>query len=202
MIRIFDVVFSLCCLVALLPVFAVIAICIKLNSKGPVFFKQKRLGKNEKPYEIYKFRTMHLNAHDPEQLGIILHEHPLVTRVGSFLRKYKLDEIPQFINVIFNQMSLVGPRPWLVTKINSMSLEDRRRFHVLPGMTGWAEVNGHTKLDREEQVLLDLWYVNNRAFLLNLRILCRTVIVIMIGPTRNELALTRSQAELRSKFVR
>lgn len=180
----------------MLPIFILIAICIKLDSKGPIFFKQKRLGKNEKPFDIYKFRTMHFNTHDPEELGIILHKHPLVTRVGSFLRKYKLDEIPQFINVMMNQMSLVGPRPWLVTKIKSMSLEDKRRFTVLPGITGWAEINGHTDLNRKEQVLLDLWYVDHRSLWLNIKILWKTVGLILFGPKKNISALNSAKKKI------
>lgn len=196
MIRIFDLIFSIISLILLFPIFIIIALCIKLDSKGPVFFKQARLGKNEKPFEIYKFRTMHFNTHDPEELGIILHKHPLVTRIGSFLRKYKLDEIPQFINVIKNDMSLVGPRPWLVTKIKSMSLADRKRFSVLPGITGWAEINGHTNLDRKEQVLLDLWYVEHRSLWLNIKILFRTIGLILFGPKKNLSVLTESKKKI------
>lgn len=193
LIRIVDVMLALFLFILLLPLFIIISILIKLESKGPVLFKQQRVGKNERPFNIYKFRSMYIHEDFPEKLGPIKNKHNLVTSIGFIIRRFKLDEIPQFINVLKGDMSLIGPRPCLLSRINSMTLQERRRFDVYPGITGWAEVNGNLELDWEEQLMLDLWYVDNRSLLLNALIFFKTITVIFFGSIKNHKALIKAK---------
>lgn len=191
--RLVDIAFSLVCLAVLLPAWVVIALLIKIDSPGPIFFKQKRVGKNGRPYSMYKFRSMLVHAQTPEKLGPLKHTHALITPVGSFLRRSKIDEVPQFINVLRGEMSVFGPRPCLPFRLETMSAEEKKRFSILPGITGWAETNGNVELTWEEQLLLDLWYVAHKSAWLDIKILLKTVVTVLCGSIRNELALQQAK---------
>ncbi len=191
--RSFDILFSLICVIILSPVYLIVAFLIKLESKGPVLFIQERVGKDEKLFRIFKFRSMIVHAYAPEELGPVKHNHAVVTKVGYVLRRTKLDEIPQFFNVLFGQMSVVGPRPCLFESVKNMPLVERRRFRVLPGITGWAEVNGNVELTWSEQLALDLWYVDHQSFSLDIFILIKTLQTVMMGSIRNTTALAQAQ---------
>lgn len=175
--RLFDLIASLIGLIILLPILMIIAISIKLDSKGSVIFKQKRLGKNGEIFLIYKFRTMVENAED-KGMGVFTNKSdPRITRVGKFLRKTSLDELLQLFNVIKGEMSIVGPRPpvpYHPYKYNEYSNNQRLRFTVRPGITGYAQVNGRNKLSWDERIKYDIKYVKNCSFLLDLKIIIKT----------------------------
>ncbi len=176
--RISDIVLSLTGLLASSPILVIIAAIIKISSAGPVFFRQERAGKDGAVFKIYKFRTMVENA---EKIGpglFIEKNDPRITRVGRFLRAASLDELPQLINVLCGQMSLVGPRPTLPYQVEQYDERQRQRLSVDPGVTGWAQVNGRNNLSWPEKIELDLWYVENRSFCLDLKILWKTLLVI------------------------
>jgi lipopolysaccharide/colanic/teichoic acid biosynthesis glycosyltransferase len=163
-------------LIVLLPIFAVIGIFIKLDSKGPVFFKQKRVGKGGKVFTVYKLRTMVNNA---EKMGKGLRkDDPRITRIGKILR-WGIDELPQLINVFRGDMSLVGPRPTLLHQVKKYSEREKRRLEVKPGITGWALVNGRNKLCWPERITLDIWYIDHWSIWLDLKILFKTIWVVI-----------------------
>lgn len=160
----------------------IIILLIKSTSEGPVFFKQDRLGKNGKVFKIIKFRTMIDNA---EQIGtgvITFENDPRITKVGSFLRKTSLDELPQLINVLKGDMSIVGPRPpvpYHPKKYEEYSEYEKKRFNVKPGITGYAQVNGRNNLTWEQRINMDVYYVDNRSFLLDLKIIFLTMLKVL-----------------------
>jgi len=159
---------ALLSLILLSPLFFLIAFLIKLDSRGPVFFLQKRPGKDAKLFTIIKFRTMVEGA---EKFGLDLNENnPRTTRVGRFLRRWHLDEIPQLINILFGQMSLVGPRPPMIFQVNAENKFEKERFLVKPGLTGWAQIHGGNLLSWEERVKYDVWYAKNWSIWLDLKI--------------------------------
>lgn len=163
-------------LIALLPIFAIIGIFIRLDSKGPVFFVQERAGKDGKIFRVYKLRTMVKNSYS---MGKGLKQNdPRITRVGRYLR-WGIDELPQLINVFKGDMSLVGPRPTLQEQVNLYSKEHRRRLEVKPGITGWALVNGRNRLSWPERIKLDIWYIDNWSLWLDLKILSKTIWVVI-----------------------
>lgn len=164
--RILDVVFSLLAIVALVPFWLFIVVAIKLTLPGSVLFRQIRIGKDEKPFEILKFRTLREDGHMES------------TELGSYLRRTKLDETPQLINILLGQMSFVGPRPYIPEE--SVGLQ-KERYSVRPGLTGLAQVNGNTFLTWEERTAYDVEYVRNQSLLLDFQILLRTVRVIVKG---------------------
>jgi Undecaprenyl-phosphate glucose phosphotransferase len=180
--RSFDVVFSLLVIVCIFSwLFPILAILVKLSSKGPVFFKQVRLGERKKKFTCYKFRSMQMNEEADSKQAT--KDDPRITRVGAFLRKSNLDEMPQFFNVLLGQMSVVGPRPHPL-KLNDQfrDIIDKYmvRHFVRPGITGWAQVNGFRGETRtpelmEKRVDLDVWYLENWSFLLDLKIVVKTV---------------------------
>ena len=180
--RAFDIVFSLCVIVFVFSwLFPILAIAVKLSSKGPVFFKQTRLGEGKKKFGCYKFRSMRMNKEaDMKQAT---KNDPRVTKVGSFLRKSNLDEMPQFFNVLMGQMSVVGPRPHplrLNDQFRDIIDKYMVRHFVRPGITGWAQVNGFSGETRtpelmEKRVDLDVWYLENWSFMLDLKIIAKTV---------------------------
>ncbi len=176
--RIFDFIASLFGLIILLPFFIIIAIFIKLDSKGPVFFRQERAGKNGNPFIIYKFRTMVENAENKGAGYFIEKNDSRITKIGSFLRKYSIDEFPQLINVLKGDMSLVGPRPTLMYQIEKYNNLQRQRLKVKPGITGWAQVNGRNDLSWPEKIEYDVWYVKKRNLLLDIKIIFRTFSVL------------------------
>lgn len=179
--RIIDFLFSLIILLILLPLFLVVAILIKLDSKGPVIFKQSRLGKDGNVFKVWKFRTMIDNA---EKMGTGLttaQNDPRITRVGKILRKASIDELPQLINVLKGDMSFIGPRPAPVHHLKQYNENERQRLKVLPGITGWAQVNGRNILTWPERIEKDIWYVNNISFLLDLKIAFKTIKVVLLS---------------------
>jgi lipopolysaccharide/colanic/teichoic acid biosynthesis glycosyltransferase len=170
--KIFDLLFALILFVAMSPIMVLIAVAIKLDSQGPVFFKQKRPGKDAKIFTVYKFRTMKVEIKkDSKHLS----DMERMTRVGSFLRKSSVDELPQLFNIIRGEMSFIGPRPLLVEYLKNYSKEQMRRHEVTPGISGWAQVNGRNGISWEEKFKHDVWYVDNRSLLLDLKIVFLTV---------------------------
>lgn len=179
--RILDFLFSLILIIFLSPLFIVIAVLIKLDSKGPVIFKQDRLGKNGDKFKVWKFRTMIDNA-EKVGTGITTAENdPRITRVGKVLRKTSIDETAQLINILKGDMSFIGPRPAPVNHLEWYSDSQKQRLNVLPGITGWAQVNGRNILSWPERIERDLWYVENISFWLDLKILFKTVKVVVLS---------------------
>jgi lipopolysaccharide/colanic/teichoic acid biosynthesis glycosyltransferase len=179
--RIFDILASGISLIVLLPIFAVIGIFIKLDSKGPVFFVQERAGKDGKIFKAYKLRTM-IQGADKLTKGIIFDEkNPYITKVGKFLRRTGFDELVQLINVFKGDMSLVGPRPTLPYQIRNYNNIQKKRLSVKPGITGWALINGRNSLTWTKRIELDLWYIKHWSIWLDIKILIFTVYVVIKG---------------------
>ena len=177
--RILDLVLSAMILTLLSPFLFLAAILIRVDSRGPVFFRQERVGKNGVDFRIWKFRTMEMGAPDQGQGCVIEADDPRITRVGRFLRKWSIDEIPQFLNVIKGEMSLVGPRPTLRYQVEQYSLRQRKRLEVLPGISGWAQIHGRNEISWPERIEYDVWYAEHWSFWLDLRILFQTPFVFL-----------------------
>ncbi|MDQ0121494.1 lipopolysaccharide/colanic/teichoic acid biosynthesis glycosyltransferase [Pseudomonas lini] len=175
--RFIDISASLCALVLLAPVMAIVAWNIRKKLGSPVLFRQVRPGRDGKPFEMIKFRTMR-DAVDSD--GHPLADAERMTPFGGFLRSSSLDELPELWNVLKGDMSLVGPRPLLMEYLPLYSQEQNRRHEVRPGVTGWAQVNGRNALSWDEKFKLDVWYVDNRTFLLDLKILFMTVKKVVV----------------------
>ncbi len=176
---VFDRLLALVGLIILLPLFAVIALLIRLDSPGPVFFRQMRVGKDGRLFRIYKFRTMVVNA---EKIGLGVHtraDDPRITRVGKVLRKLSLDELPQLINILRGEMSFVGPRPTLPYQVLRYSPRQKGRLLVLPGVTGWAQIHGRKALTWPARIEYDIWYVEHWSLWLDLLILLRTLPAVL-----------------------
>ncbi|MBC1475081.1 sugar transferase [Listeria grandensis] len=184
-IRIFDIVAALFAILISAPVTLLVALLIKIDDpKGPVFFRQKRIGKDRKPFYMYKFRSMHVDAE--AKLEALLAENemeghmfkmkndPRITKIGRFIRKTSLDEFPQFLNILKGEMSFVGPRPPLEREVAAYSDYDLQRLAVTPGCTGLWQVSGRNTLTFEEMVELDLKYIREQSMWLNIKILCAT----------------------------
>lgn len=174
--RALDLVAAVSLLVALAPALAVVGILVRIFNGSPVIFRQERPGQDGKPFSILKFRTM------TDQLdgdGNALPDHERITRFGSFLRSSSLDELPELLNVARGEMSLVGPRPLLPRYMPFFSELELRRFEVRPGITGWAQINGRNNAAWDERLAMDTWYVENRTFGLDLKILAATVTQII-----------------------
>ena len=168
-------------LLVLSPLILVAAIWIKLDSRGPVIYRQRRVGKGEAEFEMLKLRTMREGS-DPVGVGTaVLREDPRVTRSGRLLRRTSLDELPNLVNVLRGEMAIVGPRPALAAHVDHFSLQRHRRFDVLPGITGWAQVQGRAGIPWEERVELDAWYADHRTPALDLRILAKTLRLVITG---------------------
>ena len=176
--RIFDIIVSLVFIILLtvIPVFIVIPIVIRLTSEGPALFKQIRAGKNGKLFTIYKFRTMIVNQYDKN--GVEIMSEDRITKVGKFLRKTSLDELPQLFNILNGTMSIVGPRPMLDYQVGRCEGEEVLRFEVQPGMTGLAQVKGRNNIGWPERIQYDIEYVKNFNFLLDIKILFQTVMLV------------------------
>ncbi|MGB9640120.1 MAG: sugar transferase [Anaerolineales bacterium] len=169
--RLFDLLCAILLLIILSPLFMLIALIIWITMGYPIFFCQLRPGYKGKPFVCYKFRTMNDKR---DQQGNLLPDEFRLTRVGKFLRATSLDELPELFNVLRGEMSLVGPRPLLMQYLQRYTSEQNRRHDVLPGITGWAQINGRNALSWEEKFRLDLWYVDNWSFWLDLKILAIT----------------------------
>lgn len=182
--RIFDICVSLVVLVPFLPVWVIIALLVKLTSPGPVFFLQDRPGKNKKIFKVYKFRTMRPGSEKMVKGVEVMKDDDRVTAVGHFLRRSKLDEIPQCLNVLRGEMSLIGPRPERVSSLDDYDEEISKRLNMLPGMTGLAQVSGNIYLSLQDRYKLDVYYVEHYSLMLDIRILVRTVGVVLLGEER------------------
>jgi len=163
------------------PVLAAAAILIKLESRGPVFYRQRRVGLASEPFELWKLRTMVPGAETMGAGIYVVEGDPRITRAGRFLRRFSLDELPNLVNVLKGEMAIVGPRPTVQEQVDRYTERQRRRLDVKPGITGWAQINGRTSLPWPERIELDVWYVEHRSLRLDLRILARTVRMLATG---------------------
>ncbi|NCL73994.1 UDP-glucose:undecaprenyl-phosphate glucose-1-phosphate transferase [Rhodococcus sp. YH1] len=189
--RAFDLIFATIALLLLAPVFAVVAVAIKLDSKGPVFYRSERIGLDGQPFGMIKFRSMVMDADQQvtalikqnEGAGLLfkMREDPRITRVGRFIRRYSIDELPQFINVVRREMSVVGPRPPLRREVENYDGMIRRRLLVRPGVTGLWQVSGRSDLSWDESVRLDLSYVENWSMVSDILIIAKTVKAVIAG---------------------
>ena len=179
--RIADLSISFILLFTLCIPFIIIGFIIKLESKGPIFYISKRVGQNKKLFNMIKFRTMLVST--PQVNTNDLHEaSKFVTRFGRFLRKFSIDELPQILNVIIGDMSIVGPRPALINQYDLIKKREDLKINILkPGITGLAQINGRDKIDLEKKVYYDLIYKNNISFLFDLKILAKTLFVVLKG---------------------
>lgn len=178
--RLLGLVISGAAIVVLSPLFIIIALAIKVDSRGPVLFKQKRVGKNKSHFMIYKFRSMYVDA--PADMPTHLLEDPsvMITKVGAFLRKTSLDELPQLFNIFMGQMAIVGPRPALWNQYDL--IEERERYganDIRPGLTGWAQINGRDELEIEEKAKLDGYYVEHMSLALDIKCFLATFISVL-----------------------
>jgi undecaprenyl phosphate N,N'-diacetylbacillosamine 1-phosphate transferase len=175
--RFLDVIVSGLALVILFIPFLIIGAAIKLESKGPVFFRQERMGKDAKPFMIYKFRTM-LQGSESIRYYIVS-DNPSVTKLGRWMRRWGLDELPQLLNVLKGEMSLVGPRPTLRYQVENYNEEQKLRLNMKPGLTGWAQVNGRNKLNWSQRMKYDLLYTQHWSLRLDAKIFLLTPIALL-----------------------
>ena len=177
--RVFDFSMSLIAIIVFSPIIIIISLLVKLTSKGPVFFKQRRIGKNNEEFNILKFRTMRV---DTPNLATHLLENPdqWITPIGKFLRKTSLDELPQLINIIKGEMSIVGPRPALYNQYDLRDMRTKVGVHKLvPGLTGWAQINGRDELELKDKVALDKEYLDTENFMFDIKIIFMTVLSVL-----------------------
>ena len=174
--KIFDITAALVLLILLSPVMLILALLICFKMGRPVLFRQQRPGLRGQPFYLYKFRTMK-DVRDGE--GNLLTDEERMVGLGKFLRKYSLDELPQLINVVRGELSFVGPRPLLMQYLERYNPEQARRHEVKPGITGWAQVNGRNAISWEEKFKLDVWYVDNKSFGLDLKIIWLTMMKVL-----------------------
>ena len=184
--RTLDIILSSIALVIFSPIFLLLILIIKLDSKGPALFGHKRIGKNGREISVYKFRSMVINAQEvlenftPEQKAEFeknfkLENDPRITKVGSFLRKTSLDELPQLVNILKGDMSIVGPRPIVKAEIKKYGEFASKLFSVTPGLTGYWQANGRSDTTYEERVQMDMFYIDNRSLALDIKIIFQTV---------------------------
>jgi lipopolysaccharide/colanic/teichoic acid biosynthesis glycosyltransferase len=179
--RLTDIVVSTLVLVANAPVLVLAAIAIRLESSGPAIYRQRRSGLHGREFDVLKLRTM-VDGAERIGAGLAVDENDArITRVGAFLRRSSLDEVPNLVNVLRGEMSLIGPRPTLPVQVAQYSERQRARLQIKPGITGWAQVNGRTSLPWAQRIELDLYYIEHRSLALDLRILWRTVAIVLGG---------------------
>lgn len=179
--RLLDLLVAGLALVVVSPLLAICALAIKLDSRGPVLYRQRRVGRDGVPFELVKLRTMVVGAEHSGAGLYIENGDKRITRVGRLLRRFSLDELPNLINVLRGELAIVGPRPTVQVQVDRYTPHQRRRLEVKPGITGWAQVNGRTSLSWPERIDLDVWYVDNRSLALDLRILARTARMLVTG---------------------
>ncbi len=178
--RIIDFIFTLLGILILWPVFILMAILIKVNSKGPVFFRQKRIGRNKKHFNILKFRTMSIDTPKDVPTHMLSDPDSHITKIGGFLRKTSLDELPQIINIFIGDMSIVGPRPALYNQNDLIEQRDKYGVNKLyPGLTGWAQINGRDELAIPIKAALDGEYAEKISFLFDMKIFFKTVFSVL-----------------------
>lgn len=178
--RIIDFILSLTAIIILFPVLLILVIAIKVESRGPIFFKQKRVGIHKSHFMIYKFRTMRIDTPKDVPTHLLKNPDQYITKVGHFLRKTSLDELPQLINIVKGDMAIVGPRPALWNQYDLIA--ERDKYHandILPGLTGWAQINGRDELEIPVKAKLDGEYVKKMSFLFDLRCLFGTVFSVL-----------------------
>jgi lipopolysaccharide/colanic/teichoic acid biosynthesis glycosyltransferase len=179
--RVFDIAVAAIALVVLSPILLIAAIAIKLGGRGPVVYRQRRVGLGGGEFEMLKLRTMVVGS-DPVGVGtVVTRDDPRVTAAGRVLRRTSLDEIPNLVNVLRGEMAIVGPRPTIPAQVEGYTPRQRRRHEVRPGITGWAQVRGRAGIPWEERIELDLWYVEHRGAILDARILAMTVWLLVSG---------------------
>ncbi|HEY4778285.1 MAG TPA: sugar transferase [Solirubrobacterales bacterium] len=179
--RTVDILLAALALVVLSPFLLAAAIAIKLGSRGPVVYRQRRVGRGGAEFEMWKLRTM-VQGSDPVGVGtIVTREDPRVTAAGRFLRRTSLDEVPNLVNVLRGEMAIVGPRPTIPAQVDDYTPHQNRRHEVLPGITGWAQVQGRAGIPWEERIELDVEYVDRRSVTLDARILAQTVWFVISG---------------------
>lgn len=174
--RLLDIIISVFALILFSPILLILAVLIRITLGAPIIFKQKRPGKNGKIFEIYKFRTMNS---DKDVYGNLLSDNERLTSFGRFIRSTSLDELPELINILKGEMSLVGPRPLLVEYLTLYSEEQKHRHDVLPGLTGWAQVNGRNAISWNEKFKYDLEYVENISFLFDVKVVFYTIKIVL-----------------------
>lgn len=175
----FDLFFSLILLVILSPIILIVSIAIKLNSKGPIFFTQQRMGRNNIEFKLYKFRTMKIDT--PNVATDKLNDaESYITGVGKFLRRSSLDELPQLINILKGEMTFIGPRPALYNQYELIKMRTSKGVHTLvPGVTGWAQINGRDHNNDFQKTLLDKYYLENKSFKLDMKIFFMTIFKVL-----------------------
>ena len=174
--RLLDSIFAFLGLILFSPLIIIVVIFLIVSNKGTPFFFQKRPGKNEKIFKIVKFKTMN-DLRDKD--GHLLPDKDRITAIGKFVRKYSLDEIPQLYNVLIGNMSLIGPRPLIIEYLPFYNEIQKKRHHVRPGITGWAQINGRNSITWQKKFELDVWYVENISFLLDFKILILTFVKVV-----------------------
>ena len=179
--RALDIVVASAALLVLSPLLALAALLIKLESRGAVFYRQRRVGRGGRPFEMWKLRTMVPGAETMGAGLYVLEGDSRITRVGRRLRRFSLDELPNLVNVVRGEMAIVGPRPTVQQQVDRYTERQRRRLEVKPGITGWAQVNGRATLPWPDRIELDVWYVEHRSLVLDLRILAKTVRMLASG---------------------
>lgn len=191
--RVIDLVFALLLMIATAPFLLLGALWVLVDDGSPVLFRQKRVGRDMRPFTITKLRTLKMHDIDPTYLGQVDDSTPLLTTSGRFLRRLRIDELPQLMNVLSGDMSLVGPRPTLPEHAVSYDEYQARRLAMRPGLTGWAQVSGNTQLSWEDRILLDVWYVDRWSLALDWRILVETVRVVFEGEQVDEARLKEAR---------
>jgi lipopolysaccharide/colanic/teichoic acid biosynthesis glycosyltransferase len=184
--RPFDVAAASLGLAAASPVLGLAAIAIKLEDAGPILYRQRRVGRDGVEFELLKLRTMVVGAERKGAGWAVNEGDPRITRVGRFLRRLSIDELPQLWNVLRGEMSIIGPRPTLAYQVEQYTPRQRRRLEVKPGLTGWAQVQGRARLPWAERIELDLWYIDHRSLALDLQILARTPLALFSGTYKGE----------------
>ena len=184
--RVFDVVGAAVGLAVAAPVIALAGVAIKLEDRGPVFYRQRRVGLGGRDFDLVKLRTMVVGAERQGAGWAVNRGDPRITRVGRVVRRLSLDELPQLWNVLRGDMSLIGPRPTLRYQVERYTPRQRRRLDVKPGITGWAQVHGRASLPWDERIELDVWYVENRSPWLDVKILARTPLALFSGTYKGQ----------------
>ena len=188
--RIVDIILGCIGLVLLSPVFLILSICIKIDSKGPVIFAHKRIGKNGKKFNMYKFRSMYENAEEmienfneeqkrEWQENFKLENDPRITKVGKFLRKTSLDELPQIINIIKGDLSIIGPRPIVDEELEKYGENKEKFLSITPGLTGYWQANGRSNTTYEERMQMELYYIDNQSLWLDIKIFFKTIVSVL-----------------------
>lgn len=189
--RVFDVIVAFIMILITIPVLIPIFLFIKFDSKGPVFFVQQRVGKDLQPFHVYKLRTM---TNEKREVEKVIGKTKGVTKVGYVLRRFKLDELPQLLNVFKGEMSIVGPRPSIIKQLEEMNAREKKRYSVRPGMTGLAQVCGNIHISWKERYKYDLKYLNNISLMNDLKIISRTLLILIGGEkkfTNNPLRINK-----------